>query len=118
MYLCGFPLPCCFGCWLCGCSEGPCGVSCSNGRGKGLSQTLLYLEMSKGGNPVQKFGARHKKQQTVKPSQVSHSADEVEYPDMGVVFGGRDQPAGWSSSLSHAPVLDAPSMSTTMSKSE
>ena len=118
VYLCGFPLPCCFGCWLCGCSEGPCGVSCSNGRGKGLSQTLLFLEMSKGGNPVQKFGARHKKQQTVKPSQVSHSADEVEYPDMGVVFGGRDQPAGWSSSLSHAPVLDAPSMSTTMSKSE
>jgi len=115
VYICGFPLPCCFGCWLCGCSEGPCGVSCSHSRGKGLSQTLLYLEMSKGGNPVQKFGDRHKK--TPRRSQVANASDvpDTGYHDPKAVCVGRDQPAGAGPPLT---LLVSPPVCTTMSKSE
>jgi hypothetical protein len=57
-FLCGFPLPCCCGCWACGCGEGPCGFSCSKVRGKGLSQFLLKAELNDV-NPVKKFGKRN-----------------------------------------------------------
>lgn len=116
VFLCGFPLPCCFGCWLCGCREGPCGFSCTSGRGSGLSKTLLYLEMSKGGNPVQKFCARHNK--TPRRSQVANATTDgpdTEDHDTSSVCGGRDQPAG---SRTMHPCLVSPPVSSTMSKSE
>jgi thioredoxin reductase len=39
-YCCGFPLPCLFGCWCCGCAEGPCGYTCCRPAGRGPSKAV------------------------------------------------------------------------------
>lgn len=100
LYMCGFPLPCCLGCWACGCAEGPCGFSCSKIRGKGLSKTLLYLEMNPAVNPVKKFAARHKK-------SIMRSASSTDD-----ILAGRDGPTAAPPSS-----LFSPPMQVTMSKS-